>query len=56
MDSLRHKNNQQPAVELSSPDLSAPERVKRWIHWAENHPKNSPGLPDVALSRDSIYG
>ncbi len=31
------------------------QRVQRWIDWAESHPKNSPGLPDEALRRDSIY-
>ena len=31
------------------------ERVKRWKDWAESHTQDSPGLPDEALSRNSIY-
>lgn len=30
-------------------------RVKEWIDWAADNPDDSPGLPDEALSRDSIY-
>lgn len=55
IDFLRLKNERQSPVQLSSPEISTSERVKRWRHWAESHPKNSPGLPDEALSRDSIY-
>ena len=31
-------------------------RVKDWIDWTGDNPDDSPGLPDEALSRDSIYG
>ncbi|MDJ0719206.1 MAG: hypothetical protein QNJ54_34095 [Prochloraceae cyanobacterium] len=31
------------------------QRVKKWLDWAEDNPKDSPGLPDEAVSRDSIY-
>lgn len=31
------------------------QRVKEWLDWANDHPDDSPGLPDEALSRDSIY-
>ncbi|MBE9044275.1 hypothetical protein IQ255_07650 [Pleurocapsales cyanobacterium LEGE 10410] len=30
-------------------------RVKQWLNWASDNPDDSPGLPDEALSRDSIY-
>jgi hypothetical protein len=30
-------------------------RVKQWIDWTSDNPDESPGLPDEALSRDSIY-
>jgi hypothetical protein len=30
-------------------------RVKEWMDWASDNPDDSPGLPDEALSRDSIY-
>lgn len=30
-------------------------RVKQWLDWASDNPDDSPGLPDEALSRDSIY-
>jgi hypothetical protein len=30
-------------------------RVKDWMDWASDNPDDSPGLPDEALSRDSIY-
>lgn len=30
-------------------------RVKQWMDWASDNPNDSPGLPDEALSRDSIY-
>jgi hypothetical protein len=30
-------------------------RVKQWMDWASDNPDDSPGLPDEALSRDSIY-
>ncbi|PSB00911.1 hypothetical protein [Merismopedia glauca] len=55
MEFLRHKHNREREVKLIQPHMSNSERVKQWIDWAESHPKNSPGLPDVALSRDSIY-
>ncbi len=29
--------------------------VKEWIKWASDNPQDSPGLPDDALTRDSIY-
>ncbi len=31
------------------------QRVKKWLDWAEDNPLDSPGLPDEAVSRDSIY-
>jgi hypothetical protein len=32
------------------------ERVKQWMDWASSdNTDDSPGLPDEALSRDSIY-
>ncbi len=31
------------------------QRVKEWIDWATDNPNDSPGLPDEALTRDSIY-
>lgn len=31
------------------------QRVKEWLDWASDNPDDSPGLPDEALSRDSIY-
>ena len=31
------------------------QRVKDWIDWTSDSPEDSPGLPDEALSRDSIY-
>ena len=30
-------------------------RVKDWIKWTADNPDDSPGLPDEALSRGSIY-
>ena len=30
-------------------------RVKDWINWTADNTDDSPGLPDEALSRDSIY-
>ena len=30
-------------------------RVKDWINWTADNSDDSPGLPDEALSRDSIY-
>ena len=34
---------------------SIERRVKQWLDWASDNPDNSSGLPDEALSRDSIY-
>ncbi len=31
------------------------QRVKKWLDWAEDNPADSPGLPDEAVTRDSIY-
>ncbi len=31
------------------------QRVKKWLDWAEDNLLDSPGLPDEAVSRDSIY-
>ena len=33
----------------------ATRRVKDWINWTADNPDDSPGLPDEALSRGSIY-
>jgi hypothetical protein len=55
MDYLRYKHNRELEVKQLPNNTSNSERVKQWLDWAESHPKNSPGLPDEALSRDSIY-
>jgi hypothetical protein len=47
--SVNDKQTQQVESKTST------ERVQQWINWAESHPENSPGLPDEALHRDSIY-
>ena len=31
------------------------QRVKKWLDWSKDNPLDSPGLPDEAVSRDSIY-
>lgn len=31
------------------------EWAKAFREWAESHPRNSPGLSDEAISRESIY-
>lgn len=31
------------------------QRALAWKNWVESQPKNSPGLPDSALKRDTIY-
>ena len=31
-------------------------RVKQWLDWVNDNPDDGSGLPDEALSRDSIYG
>lgn len=46
-------HDQQP--QPTQTQISNSQKVKRWLNWAESHPENSPGLPDEALSRDSIY-
>ncbi len=38
-----------------APPIPPEQRAKNWETWAESHPKNSPGLPDVALRRENIY-
>ncbi|MGI2902998.1 hypothetical protein [Tolypothrix sp. VBCCA 56010] len=49
-----HKfTSEKHALPLNS--LTTAERVKQWIYWAESHDKDSPGFPDEALRRDSIY-
>ena len=38
------------------PEARTPkERAQGWKKWVESQPKNSPGLPDDALKRDTIY-
>lgn len=53
VDFIWHKSTPKKHVPLNS--LTTAERVKQWIDWAESHDKHSPGLPDQALHRDSIY-
>jgi hypothetical protein len=54
VDFIWHKSTpEKHALPLNS--LTTAERVKRWIDWAESHDKDSPGLPDEALRRDTIY-
>ncbi|MEB3343346.1 hypothetical protein [Okeania sp.] len=41
---------------LVKPELRMPkQRAEAWKNWAENHPKNSPGLSNHALRRETIY-
>ncbi|MGL5943476.1 MAG: hypothetical protein ACRC2S_24540 [Waterburya sp.] len=47
--SLREKQSQ------SNQSQQRAQRVEEWINWASANIKNSPGLPDEALGRDSIY-
>lgn len=35
--------------------LQTEQKVQKWLDWANDNPDDSPGLPDEALSRDSIY-
>ena len=44
----------QKSLQKNQSQLRA-QRVKEWIDWASNNPDDSPGVPDEALSRDSIY-
>ena len=41
--------------QLENRSQSIQRRVKQWLDWASDNPDDSPGLPDEALSRDSIY-
>ena len=36
-------------------DKAKARQIEDWIDWTANNPDDSPGLPDEALSRDSIY-
>jgi hypothetical protein len=45
---------QKSLIENQSQGLVS-SRVKQWMDWASDNPDDSPGLPDEALSRDSIY-
>lgn len=49
------KSTQDQQPQPTQTQISNSQKVKRWLDWAESHPENSPGLPDKALSRDSIY-
>ncbi|NEQ37171.1 MAG: DUF2281 domain-containing protein [Okeania sp. SIO3I5] len=41
---------------LVKPDPKMPkQRAETWKNWAENQPQNSPGLPNYALKRETIY-
>ncbi len=31
------------------------EKAEDWLNFLENQPKDTPGLPDEALSRETIY-
>ncbi|NJO93838.1 MAG: hypothetical protein HC820_04860 [Hydrococcus sp. RM1_1_31] len=55
MDFIWQKSVTNKQAQTTETQLSNSQRVKRWSDWASNHPKNSPGLPDEALRRDSIY-
>ena len=39
----------------SENQLQKKRRVKEWLDWSGDNPHDSPGLPDEAVSRDSIY-
>jgi hypothetical protein len=47
--SLRKKQSQ------SNQSQQREQKVKEWINWASANTSDSPGLPDEALRRDSIY-
>ena len=49
------KSTQDKQPQPTQTQISNSQKVKRWLDWAASHPENSPGLPDEALSRDSIY-
>jgi hypothetical protein len=42
---------------LTSPasNLTPEQRAAHWISWVKSHSSNSPGLPDGATHRDSMY-
>ena len=46
---LRQKNAAKPEP------IMPIQRAKAWKSWVESQPKNSPGLPDYALKRETIY-
>ena len=50
-----HQKSISPKPTQPPDSQTTAQRVKRWRDWAESHPKDSPGLPDEALYRDSIY-
>lgn len=40
----------------AKPEAKMPkQRAQAWKNWVESQPQNSPGLPDYALKRDTIY-
>ncbi len=41
--------------EVVRPTLSPAERASAYRSWAESHPRNTPVLPDQAISRETIY-
>ncbi|MEL6579113.1 MAG: hypothetical protein AAFQ14_05145 [Cyanobacteria bacterium J06621_12] len=49
VDTIAHKSFMKNQIQVRA------RRVKDWIDWTEDNPDDSPGLPDEALSRDSIY-
>jgi hypothetical protein len=40
-----------PYISKMTPD----EKAEDWLKFLESQPKDSPGLPDEALSRETIY-
>ena len=45
-----------PAVGDPNRQVMTPEEhARRWREWAEGHERRGTGLPDEALSRDSMY-
>ncbi|NET46278.1 DUF2281 domain-containing protein [Okeania sp. SIO2B3] len=41
---------------LVKPEPKIPkQKAENWKNWAESQPKNSPGLPESALKRETIY-
>ncbi|NES71696.1 MAG: DUF2281 domain-containing protein [Okeania sp. SIO2D1] len=41
---------------LVKPEQKIPQQqAENWKNWAESQPENSPGLPESALKRETIY-